>query len=176
MAKRNTKIVIYGFSGAGKTTTARLVSRSLGLAFYDTDKLIEKRYKSSISSFIKRYGIERFREVEKKIFKRLLRMKKASVISVGGGVFPCGYKFKKTDIMEIFLDTPYDVISKRFRRISKTRPLIKAMIDHPQNIKKLYLSRCKLYKKAEFKLREKSSIKAAQRIVKIYYENAKSKE
>lgn len=176
MEKKYIKIFIYGFSGSGKTTTARIVSKMLGFSFYDTDKIIEKRYKISVYKFIKKYGIKKFRDVEKKLLERLLNLKRNAVVSCGGGMFPIGLKFEKSGIIEIFLNTPYKIISKRFIKISSTRPIIKNMILQPSKIKRLYLSRITFYKRAAFKVRETNSFNSAKKIVKIYYENIQNKK
>ncbi len=164
------KIIIYGFMACGKTTVGKIVSKKLKLPFYDTDLIFEKRHKTNIYSYIKKNGIKKFREEERKIFKRLLKFKKDCVISVGGGIFPS----RRKDLIEIFLDTPYNIIKKRFPQARKTRPLLS---QQPTSIRKLYLSRLNHYKKAAFIVREKNSSKAAKRIVEIYYEERnKNKE
>ncbi|MGC8867065.1 MAG: shikimate kinase [Elusimicrobiales bacterium] len=164
------KIVIYGFMASGKTTIGRLVAKKLKLPFYDTDIIFEKKYKTPVYKFIKGESIKRFREIEKKIFLKLLEIKKDCVISVGGGIFPRG----KKNIIEIFIDTPYTLLKKRFSKAKKTRPLLE---QKNSDIRKLYLSRIRKYKKARFKITEENSFNAARKIVKIYYdEKNKNKE
>ena len=47
-------VVLIGPPGAGKTTVGRLVADSLGLAFTDTDELIEGEQGTSISDIFGR--------------------------------------------------------------------------------------------------------------------------
>lgn len=157
------KIVIYGFMMSGKTTTATLVSSILSLKHYDTDEIFEKKFRKKIKDYIAEKGILRFRKEEKKIFKSLLDKTKDAVISAGGGIFPTGRK----DIIEIFLNVPYYVVEKRFEKGKETRPLLN---KKKAQIKKLYLSRLKYYRRAKFIIKEKNCFKAAEKIVKIYYD------
>ena len=173
MERKYVKIFIYGFTGCGKTTTARHLSSLLKFCFYDTDMLVEERYKVSVYRFIRDYGIDRFREVESEIFKELLSLMENAVISCGGGIFPIGADFRKTAIMEVFLDTPYSIISKRFKDISSTRPVIEDLLSEPLKIRDLYLSRLRFYERASFRVKEVDSFKAAKKIAEIYYEKVR---
>ena len=51
-------IVMIGFMGAGKTSTGRLVARSLGREFVDTDSLVERAARAEIAEIFRREGEE----------------------------------------------------------------------------------------------------------------------
>src|SRR6266540_3514440 len=55
---------MIGFMGAGKTSTGRLVARSLGREFVDTDSLVERAARAEIAEIFRREGEEGFRRRE----------------------------------------------------------------------------------------------------------------
>ncbi|MCX7641157.1 MAG: shikimate kinase [Elusimicrobiales bacterium] len=160
------KIVLYGFMASGKTTIGRLLSKRIGFKFYDTDKVIENIFGISVYKFIKKYGIKSFRNIEKKIVRKLLNMNDNLVISCGGGIFPKGKKNK--DIIEVFINTPYNIISKRFKKAAKTRPILKILLKSPNLIKNLYNKRLRFYNKANFIITEKNSKNSVLKLMELY--------
>jgi len=70
--------------GAGKTHIGRILAEALDITFYDLDREIEKAAGSSVGDIFEYYGEPAFRDVEKKILRRLLK-NGISVISLGGG-------------------------------------------------------------------------------------------
>lgn len=62
---------IIGPRGAGKTTVSRLLAKRLDKKLISTDLEIENRIKTSIQKFVKKYGIDRFREVESGIIEKI---------------------------------------------------------------------------------------------------------
>lgn len=75
-------IVLLGFMGVGKTTTARL----LDLPVYDMDQIIEERIGMTIADYFKLEGEAAFRKVETKVLKELLDLPADCLVSTGGGV------------------------------------------------------------------------------------------
>ena len=57
-------IVVIGFMGAGKTSVGRLVARALGREFVDTDLMIERSARMTISELFQREGELSFRRRE----------------------------------------------------------------------------------------------------------------
>jgi hypothetical protein len=78
-----TKIVLTGFMGTGKTTVGKLLADNLNYRFIDTDELIESRHNRSISDIFKELGEDAFREMERSIVKELAGID-GVVISTGG--------------------------------------------------------------------------------------------
>ncbi|MGB3057214.1 MAG: shikimate kinase, partial [Candidatus Omnitrophota bacterium] len=78
-------IVLVGFMGTGKTTIAKVLARSLGKKYVNTDDLIESREKKSINDVFKDDGEAYFRKVEKEVIKEASRQAD-QVIDAGGGV------------------------------------------------------------------------------------------
>ena len=57
-------ISLVGLPGSGKSTVGRQLSRRLGLAFSDSDLVIEQRIGCSIREYFEHEGEERFRDIE----------------------------------------------------------------------------------------------------------------
>ncbi|MEJ7711407.1 MAG: shikimate kinase [Pyrinomonadaceae bacterium] len=83
MVSETRKILITGFMGAGKTTTALVLSRILGDAHIDLDQLIADRQGLSPQEIIDMDGETRFREVETMALAAALNDSDAHVISLG---------------------------------------------------------------------------------------------
>lgn len=80
-------IVLVGMMGSGKTTLGNRLAATLGVAFYDTDKEIEKIACCSISDIFYYAGEEYFRSVERQVVSALLSDKTPKIIASGGGSF-----------------------------------------------------------------------------------------
>ena len=64
-------IVFLGMMGSGKTSLGLLVSKKLGLEFFDIDKIIEDKLELSISNIFEKKGEKFFREIEEKRIRTL---------------------------------------------------------------------------------------------------------
>ena len=79
-------IVLVGFMGAGKTTIGKLLAKSMGFSFIDTDEEIEKEEGMSIAQIFEKKGEEYFRELESDFITNFRQSK--CIIATGGGM-PC---------------------------------------------------------------------------------------
>src|SRR5580658_9531710 len=95
------KIFLIGFMGSGKTHWARLLSKKLGLTFYDLDTVIVEQEKKSVADIFAEKGEEYFRVREKEMLERIAEV--------------------------IWLNTSIDVLTERLLRERKSRPLIRAV-------------------------------------------------
>jgi shikimate kinase / 3-dehydroquinate synthase len=77
-------IVLVGFMGAGKTTVGRLLADKLGLAFLDSDVVIEQRAGRTVRDIFAGDGEPAFRALEHEVVADLLRGPDA-VLALGGG-------------------------------------------------------------------------------------------
>jgi len=84
--KSKENIVFLGMMGSGKTSIGSLISKKLGLEFFDTDQCIENELNAKISKIFKQKGEKYFREIEEKISLKILK-KENIVIALGGGAF-----------------------------------------------------------------------------------------
>ena len=83
--KKFEKICMIGMPGSGKSTIGRALCDYLKFDFYDTDEQIEIESQSKIKDIFNKEGEERFRKLERSIFKKLI-LKKKIVVSTGGGI------------------------------------------------------------------------------------------
>lgn len=77
-------LVLIGSPGAGKSTVGRRVAESLGVAFTDSDALIESAAGMSVSDIFVTAGEEEFRRLEVEAVARALA-DEGGVVALGGG-------------------------------------------------------------------------------------------
>ena len=80
-------IFLIGFSGSGKSTVGRALTRRLSVKFFDTDDLIEKRLGKSVRAIFTTEGEAGFRAAESEIIADLAKRTRPAVIALGGGAF-----------------------------------------------------------------------------------------
>lgn len=123
--KLSKPIVLVGLMGAGKTTVGRRLATVLNVDFIDSDQEIVEAAGCSISDIFELYGEDAFRDLEKRVMKRLLS-KGACVIATGGGAFiqPLIREQIQEKAISVWLNANLDVL---IERVSKrdTRPLLK---------------------------------------------------
>jgi shikimate kinase/3-dehydroquinate synthase len=78
-------LVLVGFMGAGKSSSARIAAAELGVTAFDSDRELEAELGESIESFFDREGEAAFREREAQVVLRLLEQTDDGVIALGGG-------------------------------------------------------------------------------------------
>ncbi|MEX0384372.1 shikimate kinase [Spiribacter pallidus] len=82
MTRRPLNIVLIGMPGAGKTTVGALLARRLGLAFADTDRLIEHREGQTLQQIVDTHGYQTLRAIEARVLTQLDC--RGDVIATGG--------------------------------------------------------------------------------------------
>ncbi len=115
------KIVLIGFMGAGKTTIAKLLAKSLSYEYIDMDRMIvQKSKRSSDREIFDLDGEEVFRKLESDVSKELSE-KRDVVISTGGGIVmnEINMNWLQSNGTIIFLKNSFDTSKKR---ISKKNP------------------------------------------------------
>lgn len=142
------KVVLIGMPGCGKSTIGKVVSRELGIKFFDMDKYIENMTSKTIPELFEK-GEEYFRDFETQACEELAQINNV-LISSGGGVVKRKENIetlKKESAYIIFIDRPLDELLNDID-ISK-RPLLK---DGREKLIKLYEERYELYKSAADKI------------------------
>lgn len=81
------KVALIGFRGTGKTSVGRILADRLGLPFYDTDALVERRAGMPIPEIFRRAGEAHFRALEREVVASLRDVE--GVIGTGGGGAVC---------------------------------------------------------------------------------------
>lgn len=80
-------IILIGYMGAGKSTVGKLLAKQQKLLFHDTDAMIEKEQKRTISDIFAKDGEQAFRDMETALIRRLIGEGMSdAVLSVGGGL------------------------------------------------------------------------------------------
>jgi shikimate kinase len=79
-----THIILAGFMGTGKTEVGRLLARTLGRPFVDTDALVESSAGRSVAAIFASEGEAAFRAREREAIARACNLAEA-VVAVGGG-------------------------------------------------------------------------------------------
>ena len=162
-------LVLTGMMGAGKSTIGRLAAKRLKVKFIDVDKVIERNEKKSIKRVFEENGEKYFRKLEEKITFKILKNKKA-VIALGGGAFinkEIREKVLKSCI-SVWLKVNLDKLIKRYSKNSR-RPLVNKNNLNTE-IKKIYLSRKKIYRLANFKINcdNMNKIQIVEKILDFY--------
>ena len=81
------RLVLVGFMGAGKSTVGSLVARALSVPFVDLDLAIEAETGRTISEIFRAEGESGFRDIEARILE-VVMSGPARVLACGGGA-PC---------------------------------------------------------------------------------------
>lgn len=118
-------VVLIGMMGAGKTYLGGLLAARLGLAFTDSDAVIEADEGCSISDYFAKYGEAAFRALECRTFERLLS-EKPRVIGAGGGaiVNPDTRALLMARAIPVWLQADVGTLAARCAK-SDARPLLK---------------------------------------------------
>jgi len=120
------RIIIIGYMGAGKTTVGKVLSRELGLQFYDLDWYVEGRMRKTVPQLFAERGEEGFRQIEHNLLHEVAEFEDV-VISCGGGT-PCF--FDNMDYMNsqgetVYLQAKPEVLYAHLKMGKVERPLLK---------------------------------------------------
>ncbi|HEM3671409.1 TPA: shikimate kinase [Streptococcus suis] len=136
-------IVLLGFMGVGKTTTASL----LELPVYDMDQIIEERIGMSIADYFSLKGEMAFRQIETEVLKELLTLPPDCIVSTGGGVVKSEVNRKlllENKDNNVLLTASFEVAYQRISMDDQSpRPLF---LQHSKDeFKAIYQERMSLY-------------------------------
>lgn len=141
-------LVLVGMMGAGKSRLGRMLAKSLGLPFFDTDAEIEQSAGCSIPEIFERMGEANFRAAEVRVFQRLLDQNGIAVIASGGGAVmtPAVADLVFADTLSVWVRADLELMMARNRRW-ENRPLL-ANRDIRQAISELMDKRYPVYARA----------------------------
>ncbi|HFU3843239.1 TPA: shikimate kinase [Streptococcus suis] len=136
-------IVLLGFMGVGKTTTANL----LDLPVYDMDQIIEERIGMSIADYFSLEGEAAFRQVETEVLKEMLTLPADCLVSTGGGVVKSEENRQlllRNRARNVLLTASFDVAYERISQDRQSkRPLF---LQHSKDeFESIYQERMSLY-------------------------------
>lgn len=136
--------------GGGKSTIGRHLARRLGVAFFDSDAVIENRLGVSIREYFEVEGEARFRDVEAAVLDELVGSgtgaEAAGVIATGGGVVlrETNRHALQARTTCIYLRSTPDELFRRLRRDTR-RPLLQVN-DPLKRLRDLFAERDPLYR------------------------------
>lgn len=148
MASLSQPLVIIGLMGAGKSTVGLRLAEALGVDFKDSDHEIEEAAGCTISDLFAIYGEEIFRDLEKRVMKRLLKERNL-VLATGGGSYiqPVIQEEIKSKAFTIWLRADVETLLERVSR-RDTRPLL-ATGDKRKILTRLIKERYPVYEQAD---------------------------
>ena len=139
-------ILLIGFMGVGKGTTARAFAKKYKVYNIDTDDLIESKENRKIKKIFKKDGEEYFRNLEQETANWLEKCVSNTLISCGGGF----YKVKNLNKIGkvILLDASFDWIYNRLKssKNAKSKLAKRPLFNNLKKAKELYKNRVKEYK------------------------------
>ena len=144
-------IFLIGMMGSGKSQTGPVLAKMINYAFVDTDDVIEKASKQSISSIFEKDGEKVFRDVEKKVLKEISQHH-SLVIATGGGLvtLPENWGILHQGIV-IWLDLDLKRSIKRLENDDKKRPLL-IEDDLSKTFSQIYESRKPIYLESDLRI------------------------
>jgi shikimate kinase len=172
------KILIAGFSGAGKTSLIHeLSSTRVGPweAFDDLDKIIFKnrgKKHKDLAHLIEDVGWETFRKWERQEFESWLKDEGHGILALGGGTLsPLLWELysKSRKIKFCFLNVPYEVCWERMKKQGlESRPMA-SLGD--EKLKDVYQTRMKLFSQISWKI---DGTLPPDKLAQIFWEELRS--
>jgi shikimate kinase len=139
-------IILIGFMGVGKGTTARAYSEKYQTFIIDTDDLIESKENQKIKDIFAEKGEKYFRNCEQECANWIESSVDNSFISCGGGFYNVN-NLKELGTI-VLLDASYEWIFNRLSTATNAKSKLKKrpLFSEPKKAKKLYKERERDYK------------------------------
>lgn len=136
-------IVLIGMPGAGKSTIGVVLAKKLGMAFVDSDLVIQEKEGKLLHQLIEEQGDSGFREIENRINAGLSYAN--TIIATGGSVI---YGSEAMNHLKeigtvIYLQLSYNAIEERLGDLEERG----VTMAPGQTLQDLYEERCPLYEK-----------------------------
>jgi XRE family aerobic/anaerobic benzoate catabolism transcriptional regulator len=148
-AAAGARIALIGLRGAGKSTLGRKLAESLGMAFVELDREVEREAGAKLGEVFAMYGQDAFRRFERRALERVLRDEPRAVIAVGGSLVtdPGTYDLLLASCRCVWLKTSPEEHMSRVIAQGDMRPF-KGRSAALGEIKKLLADRDALYARA----------------------------
>lgn len=136
-------VTLIGMPGSGKSTIGVILAKVLRYQFLDSDLLIQKQEKRTLSEIIEQDGIERFKEIENRVNSSINVTD--TVIAPGGSVIYCDEAMQhlKSIGKVVYLKLSLESLSKRLGNLKGRGVLLK----EGQTLEDLFKERTPLYEK-----------------------------
>jgi len=138
-------IVLIGMMGSGKTSVGRAISKKAGIAFIDTDAVIEAHRGMTIPHIFEHYGEAHFRSLEAEIAQQVASYTN-TVIATGGGIVlnSRNMAFLRTSGFVVYLRCSPTQLYERTAK-DHNRPLLNATNERLMKLETLLSQREHLY-------------------------------
>ena len=168
-------IVLIGYRGTGKSVVGELLAARLRMPCIDMDAEIVKRAGMSIPEIVKKYGWQKFRDIESEEALELAGLDNI-VIDTGGGVIerPENIEVIKTNSRIFWLKASVNTIVSRIQGGTE-RPALTAGKIFTEEVMEVLERRIPKYKSAsqyEIDTDGLTPEQVADRITKIWKENS----
>lgn len=125
-------LVLTGFMGAGKSSSATRLAKALGRESADADQLLAKRLGTSIEQFFAKRGEAEFREREEALVLELLAAEQPQVIALGGGALGSkkvrrALKKHLVALLEVSVDDSWARVRKSSRPLARDERAFRAL-------------------------------------------------
>lgn len=141
-------IILIGFMGCGKSSVGIRLSYRLRRPVIDTDKMIERLYRRTVSEIFGQLGEEEFRHMETQCLERLVGETERQIIATGGGL---PLREKNRELMKrlgtvVYLRVTPETVCRRLAG-DTSRPLLQG--DDPEGkVGRLMAERAGIYEGA----------------------------
>jgi 3-dehydroquinate synthase len=118
------RIALIGLSGSGKTTVGKLLARTLGWRYVDTDQVIETQTQQPITAIFAQAGESAFRSLESQALAQALEEQHV-VIATGGGLVEdlTNRERLRQSALTVWLHAPTSTLVSRLAG-TRDRPLL----------------------------------------------------
>ncbi len=126
------KLFLVGYMGCGKSTVGRRVARRLGVAFADTDAMVEQREGADINDIFRYEGEEYFRKAERAVLEEIVADEGDVVVSTGGGLPTWGDNMELMNSagVTVWIDRSAEQTAKRLSPYGRSkRPKLRGLND-----------------------------------------------
>ena len=142
-------LYLIGMMGSGKTAVGRQLAIKLNYRFFDTDAVVEKAAKQTISNIFATSGEAAFRDLETQVLAELSAYRKLAIATGGGIILRQQNWGHLRHGLIVWLDVPVAQICDRLRG-DTTRPLLQTA-DPAEKLTALLNQRQPLYAQADLR-------------------------
>jgi len=146
---KETRIVLTGFMGVGKSTVARFLASMLNCKRVDLDTCIERTERRTIAEIIKTVGEANYRRIETENLQRILEGDEWQIIALGGGAWTIEENrrlIRERNFTTVWLESSFEHCWRNIRLSKRVRPLA----VNRQQTERLFEERRRFYSLADW--------------------------